>query len=65
MNSRGFLRIRLLVELITGVIIAIGVIDVESVRFSHVVWFDVPLRLLLAAISVGLLVDAFKLRLDI
>ena len=55
MNSRRFLRFRMLIEFITGLIFVIVAVAVRI--FSHI-WLDIPCRLLLAILALVIFSDA-------
>jgi hypothetical protein len=62
MNSPGFLRFRMLIEFIIAISIVIAAVDVAHVRISEYIWLDVPCRLLLAFLAVGIFTDCIKLQ---
>ena len=65
MNSRGFLTLRMLVEFIIGLGAVVAAVDVDRVHISRYVWLDVPCRLLLAVLALGIFTDALRLLRDI
>jgi hypothetical protein len=60
MNSRGFLRFRMLIEFIAGLTLMIAAVDVDRVRISSHVWLDLPCRLLFAILAVGIFADSVR-----
>jgi hypothetical protein len=64
MNSRLFLRIRMLVELAICIGFVIAAVDIELVHISSYVWVDVACRLLLAISAVGIFTHVITLHRD-
>jgi len=61
MNSRLFLRLRMLIELAVCIGLVIAAVEVQI--FSHI-WLDIPCRLLLAILALGIFSDAIKVHRD-
>ena len=64
MNSRLFLRVRMLIELAIGIGFVIAAVDVDLVHISSHVWVDVPCRLLLAISAIGIFSHVITLHRD-
>lgn len=64
MNSRIFLRFRMLIELVTGFVFVIVAVDVDQIRISSYIWLDIPCRLLLAILAFGIFSDALRVHRD-
>jgi hypothetical protein len=64
MNSRLFLRFRVLIELVVCIGFVIAAVDVGRIHISSYVWVDVPCRLLLAISAVGIFTHVITLHRD-
>jgi hypothetical protein len=64
MNSRGFLRLRMLVEFIIAISLAVAAVDVERLPISSHVWLDLPCRLIFAGVAFAIFVDAVQIQRD-
>jgi hypothetical protein len=64
MNSRGFLRFRMLIELAICIGFVIAAVDVGWIHISSYVWLDVPCRLLLAISAIGIFAHVITLHRD-
>jgi hypothetical protein len=65
MNSRGFMTLRMLIEFIIAFASAIAAVDVGRIPISSYLWVDLPCRLILALLALGILADAIRLLRDI
>jgi hypothetical protein len=54
----------MLIEFITGLIFVIAAVDVDRVRISSHIWLDIPCRLLLAIMALGIFAHSIKLHRD-
>jgi hypothetical protein len=54
----------MLIEFITGLIFVIAAVDVDRVRISSHIWLDIPCRLLLAILALGIFADAITIQRD-
>jgi hypothetical protein len=64
MNSRGFLIVRMLIELAICIAFVIVAVDVDRYPISSHLWLDLPCRLLLAISAVGIFAHVVVLRRD-
>ena len=64
MNTRLFLRIRMLIELAICIGLVVAAVDVDQIHISSYVWVDVPCRLLLAISAVGIFTHVMTLHRD-
>jgi hypothetical protein len=64
MNSRLYLRLRMLSELAICIGFVIVAVDVELVHVSNYVWVDVPCRLLLVISAIGIFTHVITLHRD-
>jgi hypothetical protein len=64
MNSRGFLRFRILIELAICIGFVTAAVDVGWIHISHHVWLDIPCRLLLAISAIGIFAHVVTLHRD-
>jgi hypothetical protein len=52
------------IELITALIFVIAAVDVDRVRISSHIWVDIPCRLILALMALGIVAHSIKLHRD-
>lgn len=64
MNSRAFLRFRMLIELVIAISLVVGAVDVELVHISNRIWLDLPCRLLFAVLAIVIFIDVVKIHRD-
>ena len=64
MNSRLFLRFRMLIELAICIAFVTAAVDVGRIHISSYVWVDVPCRLLLAISAMGIFTHVITLHRD-
>ena len=65
MNRRGFLILRIFIEVMLAIGLLVATVDVERVPLSSHVWIDLPCRLLFAGLSMVLLVDSVRLQKEV
>jgi hypothetical protein len=54
----------MLIELITALTFVIAAVDVDRVRISSHIWVDIPCRLALALMALGIFVHSIRLHRD-
>jgi hypothetical protein len=54
----------MLIELITALTFVIAAVDVDRVRISSHIWVDIPCRLVLALMALGIFAHSIRLHRD-
>jgi hypothetical protein len=54
----------MLIEFITALIFVIAAVDVDQVRISSHIWVDIPCRLVLALMALGIFAHSIRLHRD-
>jgi hypothetical protein len=54
----------MLIELITALTFVIAAVDVDRVRISSHIWVDIPCRLALALMALGIFAHSIRLHRD-
>lgn len=54
----------MLIDLVIGLIFVIAAVDVDRVRISSHIWVDIPCRLVLALMALGIFAHSIKLHRD-